>query len=234
MTPPVNTPLAKPPAPAPAITFPKPIIAIIGDSGTGKSTSFRNMPWDKTKFIDVERKGLPFDHRPITNYAAPAHSDAVIAAMVDAAKAKTPYCVVDSITKFFEYALNECKDLYKGYDIYKYFSDKVRRLLNAARSNDTVFIFTGIPEILKTASETGGEVVQRRLFVYGKEWEGKVEKEFLIVFYTTNKKDKATGKISYHFLTNTDGICSAKSPMGMFEDLLIDNDTAAALKKIGV
>jgi hypothetical protein len=229
------TPTITPPTkPTQTISFPKPIIAIIGDSGTGKSTSFRNMPWDKTRFIDVERKGLPFDYSGITNYVAPTHSDAVILAMVEAAKAKTPYCIVDSLTKFFEYALNESKDLYKGFDIYKAFADKVRRLLNAARSNDTVFIFTGIPELLKITSDTGSETIARRLFVYGKEWEGKVEKEFLIVFYTANKKDKTTGKITYHFLTNTDGVCSAKSPMGMFADALIDNDTAAALKKIGV
>ena len=38
----------------------KPIIGIVGGSGTGKSTSLRNLPADKTTIIDLERKGFPF------------------------------------------------------------------------------------------------------------------------------------------------------------------------------
>lgn len=217
----------------PKIEFPKPIICIIGDSGTGKSTSLRNMPWAETKFIDVERKGLPFDSKPIVDYSAPDSSAKVIQAMIAAKSSKKKYCVIDSITKYFEYALNECKDAYKGYDIYKFFGDKVRQLLTVARSNDTTFIFTGIPELVKVTNDAGGESSARRLFVYGKEWEAKVEKEFLIVLYTVARRDPTNaGRMIYSFMTNTDGICSAKSPMGMFADALIPNDLAEALKKV--
>ena len=38
----------------------KPLIGIVGSSGSGKSTSLRNLPADKTIIIDLERKGLPF------------------------------------------------------------------------------------------------------------------------------------------------------------------------------
>jgi hypothetical protein len=38
--------------------------------------------------------------------------------------------------------------------------------------------------------------------------------------------------VQYKFLTNSDGTCTAKSPMGLFEDLLIDNDLDYVIKKI--
>ncbi len=141
--------------------------------------------------------------------------------------------MISSFTVLFEYGLNEGKGTYKGFEIYKAFGDKVRQLLTVARSNDTTFIFTGIPELVKVTNDAGGESSARRLFVYGKEWEAKVEKEFLIVLYTVARRDPAnSGKMIYSFMTNTDGICSAKSPMGMFADALIPNDLAEALKKV--
>ena len=38
----------------------KPLIGIVGSSGTGKSTSLRNLPLNETIIIDLERKGFPF------------------------------------------------------------------------------------------------------------------------------------------------------------------------------
>jgi hypothetical protein len=52
------------------IKFPKPLIAIVGDSGSGKSYSLRNLDWNTSVLLDVERKGLPFptDKFPEANY----------------------------------------------------------------------------------------------------------------------------------------------------------------------
>jgi len=56
---------------------------------------------------------------------------------------------------------------------------------------------------------------------------GKVEKEFEIVLWA-----QPQGEGVYRFLTNSDGRCSAKSPMSMFTDALIDNDLNAVLTAI--
>jgi hypothetical protein len=168
------------------------------------------------------------------NYVAAKTMTDVARAIINAKKNKAiRYVVLDSITKFFEHNLAECSAAYKGYDIYKAYSAGVRDLLNSLRSTEQIFIVTGIPETLKISSESGGETTARRLFVHGKEWEGKVEKEFLCVFYTSVKKAPApaTG-MTYNFITNTDGICSAKTPMGWFKDQVIPNDLAEVLKVI--
>ena len=49
-----------------------------------------------------------------------------------------------------------------------------------------------------------------------------------MVLFTEVKRDK-DGKVRYVFQTNSDGITSAKTPMGMFNEPYIDNDIAAVI-----
>ena len=46
---------------------------------------------------------------------------------------------------------------------------------------------------------------------------------FTYVFFTTILRDDDNNP-SYKFITNSDGTCTAKSPMGLFDSLYIDND----------
>lgn len=46
---------------------------------------------------------------------------------------------------------------------------------------------------------------------------------FTVVLYTLVSKS-SDGKIAYQFVTNYDGKYPAKSPIGMFKDLYIQND----------
>ena len=50
--------------------------------------------------------------------------------------------------------------------------------------------------------------------------------------YSLLRYRKVIGRMEYKFLTNTDGECVAKTPMGMFDDLLIDNDLNEIIKVI--
>ena len=49
-----------------------------------------------------------------------------------------------------------------------------------------------------------------------------------MVLFTEVKRGK-DGNVEYVFQTNSDGITSAKTPMGMFEDLYIPNDINAVI-----
>ncbi len=46
---------------------------------------------------------------------------------------------------------------------------------------------------------------------------------FTYVLFTKIVKDETKDDVAYYFLTNSDGTCTAKSPMNMFPKL-IDND----------
>ena len=54
---------------------------------------------------------------------------------------------------------------------------------------------------------------------------------FTYVFFTTKFKNDE-GVMEYKFMTNTDGTNTAKSPMGCFSSLLIDNDLQVVIDKI--
>ena len=40
------------------------------------------------------------------------------------------------------------------------------------------------------------------------------------------------GKATYKFITNSDGTCTAKTPMGLFNEIYIDNDLDYVVKRI--
>jgi hypothetical protein len=58
-----------------------------------------------------------------------------------------------------------------------------------------------------------------------------VEGLFTYVLFTT-KRVNDNGEIEYKFITNSDGTNTAKTPMGCFTDLYIDNDLQYVFEKI--
>jgi hypothetical protein len=50
--------------------------------------------------------------------------------------------------------------------------------------------------------------------------------------FHTRVLEGSNGAMSYKFMTNTDGIHEAKTPMGMFKEQFIDNDIYAAIQVI--
>ena len=99
----------------------------------------------------------------------------------------------------------------------------IRATLDKVKNDRAVVVFTAIDEIVAVAQPTGETYNVRRIKVQGKQHEGCIEKEFLMVLFTEVKRDKE-GNSRYVFQTNSDGITSAKTPMGMFADMYIDND----------
>lgn len=58
-----------------------------------------------------------------------------------------------------------------------------------------------------------------------------VEGLFTYIFFTDIIRDDE-GKSRYTFITNSDGTTTAKSPMGCFDELHIDNDLQLVIRKI--
>ena len=58
-----------------------------------------------------------------------------------------------------------------------------------------------------------------------------IEGLFTYVLFTVRTKND-DGEMEYKFVTQSDGTTTAKTPMGCFEDLYIDNDMYAALQQI--
>tara|TARA_Y100000310_G_scaffold294812_1_gene325587 strand:- start:565 stop:1209 length:645 start_codon:yes stop_codon:yes gene_type:complete len=199
----------------------KPLIGIVGSSGTGKSTSLRNLPPKETIIVDLERKGFPFkgakDFQIITAATLPEIDKAIDTAMKNA-----DIVVIESFTKYCEILIDTAQKMYKGYDVWSYYNKAIRKMLESLKNEKATVVVTAIDEIVKIMQPTGGEYNTRRIKVQGKVHEGCIEKELLLVLFTEVRREKDS--IEYCFQTNSDGITSAKTPLGMFKDLYIPND----------
>ena len=208
----------------------KPIIGIVGGSGTGKSTSLRNLPPEKTYIIDLERKGMPFPKK--FPYIAACSNIKEFDAALNAALAdeSCEVIVIESFTKYVETLIGLAQASFKGFDVWSYYNRRRRATLDKVKNDHAAVIFTAIDEIVQIAQTNGDTYNVRRVKVQGKQHEGCIEKEFLMVLFTEVKRDK-DGNVRYVFQRNSDGITSAKTPMGMFTEAYIDNDVNEVIEK---
>lgn len=228
-----NAPLSS----TPTFNFPLPMIAIAGESGLGKSYSYRNMDWERTAIIDTEQKGFPFDTKSVKYYfPCKTHVDVeeAVRRLVTAQSTPIRYVIIDSLLMYMDLLMTYSKATYKGYDIYNNYNNTLRAFIKSLKNTRVIFICICAPELVTVTDDAGKNTSVRRLYTFGRELEGKLEYDFLMVLYATTRKDPAKGTISYHFLTNTDGICSAKSPPAIFgaDKALVPNDLAAVVKLI--
>jgi len=207
----------------------KPLIGIVGSSGTGKSTSLRNLSPKDTIIIDLERKGFPFkkanDFQVITASTLPDIEKAI-----ETAKKNADIVVIESFTKYCEILIDAAQKMYKGYDVWSYYNKAIRKMLESLKNEKATIVVTAIDEIVKVMQPTGGEYNTRRIKVQGKVHEGCIEKELLLVLFTEVRREKDS--IEYCFQTNSDGITSAKTPLGMFDDLYIPNDLNTVINSL--
>lgn len=86
-----------------------------------------------------------------------------------------------------------------------------------------------------THSENVGTEIDPKYVIktIGKLLAEKVTLEGLFTYmFCTKVEEGDDGKMQYKLVTNNDGKCLAKTPMGMFEDLEIDNDLNQILETI--
>ena len=210
----------------------KPLIAIVGHSGSGKSTSLRNLDPKTTYILDLERKGFPFRNANRFNIVPVENANAFPRMLAQVLKEDNcEIVVVESFTKYVEQVNTLATNSFKGYDIWSFYNRTIRNMLDSIKNDKATIIFTAVDDIVKIPQITGGESSHRRVKVQGKVHEGAVEKEFLMVLFTEVRKNEKTEEMEYFFQTNTDGVTSAKTPMGMFDTQLIPNDIVEVLKK---
>lgn len=202
-----------------------PLMLVVGDSGTGKTRSIKDLPPQETAIFNLENKPLSFqgaDKFPYQFVPAPNALPSDIDISFDHAF-KEPiikYVVIDSFTKYVEILRAWCKEEKKNdknsYAQWVLYNECIFKFLARIKQcGPKMVILTGIPEIVQEQNVDGTVNRSRRMAVGGKEWEGKIEKEFTIVLFTSVRKG-VDGKITYSFQTNSDGTTSAKSPEGMF------------------
>ena len=197
----------------------KPNIIIVGPSGSGKSTSLSSLNPKTTAILNTERKQLPFKNaKEFMN--VPIKSVSEFHSALDKAMGsdKIKTIVIESFTSLIEIIFREADIRYKGFDVWSYYNKEIDKILDKSKNSNKYVIFTAIDGVY----DGDNGVEERYVAVDGNRWKKRVEKEFVMALFTDVR---ATDEgVSYRFRTNTTGRDSAKSPMGMFENLHIPNN----------
>lgn len=219
-------------------------IALVGESGTGKSTSLRNLNPEETFIISTTGKPLPFrawkkKYTPIKidgtnisgNYYVSSKWDQIIK-ILQIVNLKLPH-IKQVIIDDFQYVLSyEFVD--RATEVgYGKFSELAQHAMEILRYSEKMR--EDCKMIFLTHSENVGDAVNPKYVIktVGKLLAEKVTLEglFTYIFFTkVNEGDN--GRMQYKLLTNNDGACVAKTSLGMFEDLEIDNDLNEIIKVI--
>lgn len=217
-------------------------ILVLGKSGSGKSTSIRNLDPTTTFIINVVNKPLPFKgwknnytkfskENPTGNMIS---TDNVIQIQkglnfIDKERPDVKVVIIDDsqYTMGNEF-MRRAKEA--GYNKFTDIGQNTFNLVNMISTlrEDLYIVFLHHLEIEK--DELGNQQIQAKTI--GKMFTQYVTFEglFSIVLYTNITKDDKG--MHYGFLTQSDGTNTAKSPMGMFDSLIIPNDLKYVIDKV--
>ena len=204
----------------------KPNIIIVGPSGSGKSTSLSSLNPKTTAVLNTERKQLTFKNaKEFMNVPIKSVSEfhSALDKAMESDKIKT--IVIESFTSLIEIIFREADIRYKGFDVWSYYNKEIDKILDKSKNSDKYVIFTAIDGVY----DGDNGVEERYVAVDGNRWKKRVEKEFVLALFTDVRA--TDDGVTYRFRTNTTGRDSAKSPMGMFEDLHIDNCLKEVISK---
>ena len=186
-------------------------VLIVGESGSGKSASLRNFEPNEVAIFNVSEKPMPFRKK------LPMKNTSNMKTIADAIRQNDRNCYVvdDAGLAMTFYLFGKVND--KGYEkftqVAKDFYDMVQSVDSC--SDDTIVYFTmhtdRSDDGSKIKAKTAGKMIDSQL---------TLESLFTIVLYCTTD-----GK-SHRFITQSDGVTTAKSPMDMFP-LEMDNDLKA-------
>ena len=199
-------------------------VLILGESGTGKTTSLRNCTPNRFGIINVSKKPLPF-----RSALKPYNTDDYGKIVGALKQAKAPSIVIDDSQYLMVNAfMRRSKE--KGYDKYTDIANAhwnlIDFIINTLPGNMIVYLMSHIDRDQQgnEKAKTVGRMIDQYITLEG-------------MFTIVLKTHVVDGK--YTFLTHNSGFDTVKTPLGMFEadeidnDLLVVDNTIRAYYEIG-
>ena len=220
------------------------MIAIVGESGSGKSTSIRNLNPAETFIISTtgKRPGIKgalkkypnftkTDSGYTGNFVTTANVDKIdtILKYINTKRPDIKVVVIDDFQYVMAFeAMDRAGD--KGFDKFTQMAQHAYQVLKSAmKLRDDLYV------VVSTHSENTGDRINPyyKMKTLGKMLDNTITLEglFTYVFFTAIQRDD-DGNPSYKFMTNSDGTTTGKSPMGLFDELYIDNDLKLVIDRI--
>lgn len=219
------------------------VIGVMGESGSGKTTAMRNLPPKETFYLDCDKKGmnwkgwkkqyLPLDDKNNTDKGFYLKTDSFTNASTALQKIneserfkRIKYVVIDTLNGLMVAEEMRILAMQSG-DKRSAWSDLAQNgwsIINQAlmlRDDLTVIILCHS----ETISDENG-IIRTRIKTNGRKLEKLVlESKMTTVVWAVRKEGK------YRFILSADN-CTAKVPMGAFEEDEIDNDIMLVIKAL--
>ena len=190
-------------------------VLIMGESGSGKSTSLRNFDADKVGVFNVASKPLPFRKKMLTvDINGKTDRYQQIQGVLTRNKLKC-YVIDDANYLMTFYLFDKAKEV--GYQKFTDCALKFERLVEHVIYNtspDTIVYFLQHVEETergKIKAKTAGKMLDNQLTLEG--------------LFTIVLMAETDGK-EHWFTTQSDGFTTCKSPLEMFDSVKIPNDLA--------
>lgn len=203
-------------------------VLLMGASGSGKSTSLRNLPAEETAIINITNKPIPFKNKDnkkivcLKDFEAKDY-DELYKKIIQAIKGTKKRIVVVDDSSYMMSFENFEKATNKGYDKFTNMAKNYYDLIKSAINCDgekIVYIITHeeIDDVNQLyRPKTIGKMLSNQLVIEGL---------FSIVLRSVYKNGE------YIFQTQNDGTSVCKSPMDLFEEKEMPNDLFEVDKKI--
>lgn len=187
-------------------------ILIMGESGTGKSTSIRNCDPSITAIVNPVGKPLPFRGK-FTMLNGVTDADEIVIFMQEQVEKGKKIIIVDD----FQYILsipymNRIKEA--GWDKWNDFGSNYFEIIDVCKElpDDVIVYYMTHTETLEngiTTIKLIGKLLREKITIEG-------------LFTTVLRTQVVDGK--YYFLTQNSGKDTVKSPLGMFPSYAVEND----------
>lgn len=207
---------------------------IIGESGSGKSTSLRNLDHTETVIINIIDKPLPFrgykaKYKPITkdnpegNYFATDDFALIVRLIrnINESRADIKILVIDDFQYLLanEFMRRACEKGFEKFNELAQHAWLILKELTTTRPDLHCFVLShsDTDQFGKVKTKTIGKMLEDKITIEGM---------FTTIFHALVIDGQ------FKFLTQNDGTHIAKSPLDMFEDRYIDNDLSIVIEKM--
>lgn len=215
-------------------------VLIAGRTGTGKTTSIRNLNPDETIILKVINRKLPFkgankySKENKNMFLTPGYDDVIRGLQWANKQPNIKNIIITDGTyiirqEFFKLASQKGYDKYTGFAVHM---QQVLKAIQECRDDIKVYMEYHVENVV-----TDSGVTEYKPSTVGKLLDSQyniLENVDIVLFTNPQYNDK---EIEYVFVTNrtidrNGAEIPAKSPMGMFDSLTIPNDLAIVSKKI--
>lgn len=136
--------------------------------------------------------------------------------------------IVDSFSRLTFRLYQQLKEHgYKGYAIWDEYKMVLQYLLLDFQCPNKLFVYIGHDMVIQD-----NDCIDRKTVAVDGQLKGKIEEFFTNVFYSTFNRAVAERSQAYQFHTNTDGYNSAKTAIGLFDELTIPNNLGLICGKL--